>query len=78
MPLIPFFVAQANSQEIDGAFTGATIGIAIFFLFVLGFAKSFVTSSKWYFSALETIIIGAISAGAAFGVGKAFGEWFVL
>jgi hypothetical protein len=28
---------------------------------------------KWYISMAETIIIGAIAAGAAFGIGKAFG-----
>jgi hypothetical protein len=27
---------------------------------------------KWYVSVPETIIIGAIAAGAAFGIGKAF------
>jgi VIT1/CCC1 family predicted Fe2+/Mn2+ transporter len=74
MPLIPFFVAQANNIQLTDVFTGTTIGIAAFFLFVLGFGKSFVTSQKWYFSTLETILIGAISAGAAFGIGKAFGE----
>lgn len=44
---------------------------------MLGFGKSFVTSATWYYSAAETILIGAISAGAAFGIGSLFGgeEW---
>lgn len=40
---------------------------------MLGLAKSCVGGMKWYVSVPETIIIGAISASAAFGIGKAFG-----
>eukprot|EP00919_Chromeraceae_sp_WS-2016_P053578 GHVR01127216.1.p1 GENE.GHVR01127216.1~~GHVR01127216.1.p1 ORF type:complete len:106 (+),score=0.96 GHVR01127216.1:351-668(+) len=102
MPLIPFLVAQANGIDLNADFVIATISIAVFFLFVLGFSKSFVTSISWYYtrfitnfyilfvssylclkynnpqllqvySAGETIFIGAISAGAAYGVGALFG-----
>jgi len=51
MPLIPFLIAAANNLEIDGKYTIATITISVFFLFVLGFGKSFVTSASWYYSA---------------------------
>jgi len=51
----------------------ATILVSAFFLGVLGLAKSCVGGMKWYISVPETIIIGAISASAAFGIGKAFG-----
>jgi hypothetical protein len=51
MPLIPFLVASAASLELNDKFTIATISIAVFFLFVLGFGKSFVTSASWYYSA---------------------------
>lgn len=74
MPLIPFLIASANDFELDSKYTIATISISIFFLFVLGFGKSFVTSATWYYSAAETILIGAISAGAAFGIGSLFGS----
>lgn len=73
MPLIPFLIASANDLELDTNYTWATLSISVFFLFVLGFGKSFVTSATWYYSAAETILIGAISAGAAFGIGSLFG-----
>lgn len=73
MPLIPFLIAASNDFALDQKYTIATISISVFFLFVLGFGKSFVTSATWYYSAGETIVIGAVSAGAAFGIGSMFG-----
>ena len=72
MPLIPFSVAKAHNLHLDEKFTIAVLVIAFVFLFVLGFGKSFVTSAKWYASSSETILIGAISAGASFGIGTLF------
>ena len=74
MPLIPFLVAKTNNIELDSRFTIAVLIIGVVFLFLLGFGKSFVTSAKWYVSAFETILIGAISAGASYGIGTLFGE----
>jgi hypothetical protein len=51
MPLIPFLIAAANNLELNSKYTIATILISVFFLFVLGFGKSFVTSARWYYSA---------------------------
>ena len=73
MPLIPFLIAAANDFALDAKYTWVTLSISLFFLFVLGFGKSFVTSATWYYSAGETILIGAISAGAAFVIGSLFG-----
>ncbi len=73
-PLIPTIVAKANDILINNNFIWITSLVAILFLFILGFGKSFVTGAKWYWSSLETILIGAISAGAAYGIGAAFGE----
>jgi VIT1/CCC1 family predicted Fe2+/Mn2+ transporter len=73
MPLIPFLIAAANDFSLDSKYIIATISISFFFLFVLGFGKSFVTSATWYYSSAETILIGAVSAGAAFGIGSLFG-----
>lgn len=78
MPIIPFLIAATNDLEMTNTYIWATLGISFFFLFVLGFGKSFVTSATWYYSAAETIFIGAISAGAAFGIGSLFGEWHKL
>lgn len=73
MPLIPFIFAKVSNTELNNWFTFAVIAISLVFLFLLGFGKSFVTNAKWYVSALETILIGAISAGASFGIGALFG-----
>ena len=73
MPLIPFLIAAANDFPLDSKYIIVTLLISVFFLFVLGFGKSFVTSATWYYSSAETILIGAISAGAAFGIGSLFG-----
>lgn len=74
MPMIPIIIAQVNGIKLGTEFIVTTILVSLFFLFVLGFSKSFVTSAKWYFSVLETVFIGALSAGAAFVVGTLFGE----
>jgi len=46
----------------------------VFFLGVLGLAKSFVGGMKWYISIPETILIGAIAAAVSYFIGKAFEE----
>ena len=72
MPLIPFIVASVNNLDVTTTIAGSSGLISLFFLFILGFSKSFVTAAKWWYSSIETIIIGAISAGIAFGIGFAF------
>lgn len=73
-PLIPTIVAKAKDMDsLDSGVVIATIITATFFLGVLGFAKSLVGGMAWYISIIETILIGAIASGAAFGIGKAFG-----
>lgn len=57
----------------DNGVAYATIVTAVFFLSALGVGKALVGGMKWYFSVAETVLIGALSAGAAFGIGKAFG-----
>jgi VIT1/CCC1 family predicted Fe2+/Mn2+ transporter len=72
-PIIPSMVAKGiGMATIEDSIVIATILVSTFFLGVLGLAKSCVGGMKWYVSVPETIIIGAIAAGAAFGIGKAF------
>lgn len=74
--MIPTIVAKVNegAAGIESTkYIWITCLVAIFVLFVLGLSKSFVTGIKWYFSTIETIIIGALSAGASYGIGAAFG-----
>lgn len=74
-PLIPTIVASAQSLDtLDSGVVIATICTAAFFLGVLGLAKSCVGGMIWYISVGETILIGALASGAAFGIGKAFGD----
>ena len=71
-PLIPTFIAHAQGlTHLNSTIIWATIGISILFLAILGFCKSRVGGLPWYISIPETIIIGAIAAGAAYGMGKA-------
>lgn len=71
--MIPTIVAKANNYTITNNYIWITCVDAIIVLFILGLSKSFVTGAKWYMSTSETIIIGAISAGASYGIGAAFG-----
>lgn len=71
---MPTIVAKAQgSQTVDNGVAIATIVSAVFFLSVLGVGKALVGGIKWYWSVSETLLIGALSAGAAYGIGKAFG-----
>lgn len=71
---MPTIVAKAQGSEtLDNGIAYATIATAIFFLSVLGVGKACVGGMKWYLSVGETVLIGALSAGAAYGIGKAFG-----
>jgi len=42
------------------------------FLCVLGISKSVFSYSRWYTSAAETLIVGAVAAAAAYLLGLAF------
>jgi VIT1/CCC1 family predicted Fe2+/Mn2+ transporter len=74
MPLIPVIAGKTHGADLDTNYIIAVIVIAVFFLFVLGFSKSFVTGIKWYWSVLETEIIGVVSAGIAYGMSRALDE----
>lgn len=60
-------------QTIEQGILYATIAISVFFLGVLGLGKSCVGGPKWYFSIMETVVIGAIAASLAFVIGKGMG-----
>lgn len=72
IPLLTHVVAtfvpllRANSFLIASCLTGAT-------LFALGAAKVRITGKSWFLSGLETLVIGGITAAAAFGVGVLLG-----
>jgi VIT1/CCC1 family predicted Fe2+/Mn2+ transporter len=61
---VPFLAA--NSFPVSAALVGVT-------LFALGAAKTKVTGRPWLASGLETLVVGGITAAAAWGVGKLLG-----
>jgi VIT1/CCC1 family predicted Fe2+/Mn2+ transporter len=74
-PILPSIVAKGlGNDTIEQPVIIATIVVSIFFLGVLGLAKSCVGGMKWYISIPETIVIGALAAGTAYGLGAAFGN----
>jgi vacuolar iron transporter family protein len=71
--LIPTIIAQSQGALlITHTVFIYTIAVAAFFLGVLGFSKSLVGGLPWYISIPETILVGALAATAAYGMGKAF------
>ncbi|TMM51204.1 VIT1/CCC1 transporter family protein [Sulfitobacter sabulilitoris] len=65
VPLIPFLLG------IGSAFAWATAMTAAVF-FAIGTAKSRWSLAPWWRSGLETLLIGAVAAAIAFGVGRLF------
>jgi VIT1/CCC1 family predicted Fe2+/Mn2+ transporter len=39
-------------------------------LFLLGALRAFITRDRWWKTGLETLLLGAIVAGAAYGAGR--------
>lgn len=51
-----------------GLFIASSI-LTLFALFMLGFIKSRFANRKWWYSGIETILVGAIAAGASYLIG---------
>ncbi len=72
MPLLTSVLAQfvpflsRNSFAVSAALVAVT-------LFALGAAKTKITGRPWLGSGLETLVVGGITAAAAWGVGKLLG-----
>ena len=72
-PLIPTIIARAQGlNAITNALVIQTILVSVFFLAVLGFGKSCVGGMPWYCAVPETLLVGALASGAAYGMGKIF------
>ena len=72
-PLIPTLIAHAQGlTHLTSAIVLQTIIVSVFFLALIGLLKSCVGGLPWYCSIPETILVGALSSGAAYGMGKAF------
>lgn len=67
IPLLPFIVGIITGLE-DGLFVASTVltGATLFFM---GVIKILFTMRNWWASGLETLVIGALVAGAAYLIG---------
>ncbi len=62
VPLVPYLFGMAASFLIACVATGVTF-------FLIGSFKSRWSTASWYRSGLETLFVGALAAGIAYGVG---------
>ncbi|CAO3678982.1 unnamed protein product [Umbelopsis ramanniana] len=70
IPLIPYFFLQ---NAFDALYI--SIGVTLTTLMIFGYIKSLLVSPRTAFKgALQTLVIGAIAAGASFGIVKAIPE----
>ena len=62
VPLLPFLV------KLDNAFVLAT-GLTAIVFFAIGSAKSRWSLAAWWWSGMETLVIGLVAAGVAYSIG---------
>jgi VIT1/CCC1 family predicted Fe2+/Mn2+ transporter len=68
IPLAPYFVAKSISQGLIGS-----VVITLLALLVFGYIKGKFTTPRPFRSALQTAVVGALAAAAAFLIAKAIG-----
>ncbi len=68
LPLLVFVYEVAFGVVIESAFLWSSILTGVAF-FIIGAIKSRFIGHKWWTSGLETLAIGAIAAGLAYGIG---------
>jgi VIT1/CCC1 family predicted Fe2+/Mn2+ transporter len=65
IPLLPYLLQRHASDQLMAS-TSATFAT----LFLLGALRAFITKDRWWRSGLETLLLGAVVAGAAYGAGR--------
>ncbi len=70
VPLMPYVVGE-GSREIFPYAVAATASI----LFVVGSLRTFITQKNWWISGLEMLVVGAVAAAVAYGVGSLLASW---
>jgi VIT1/CCC1 family predicted Fe2+/Mn2+ transporter len=53
----------------------ATVALTLATLFAVGAARTFVTLGRWWKEGMEMMLIGAVAAGVAYGVGALLAGW---
>ena len=66
VPLLPYLISGAGSNNFPLAIIGTAIA-----LLLIGVTRSIVTRERMYRGALEILLIGAVTASIAYGVGVA-------
>ncbi len=66
LPVLPFFFLRG----LPAVFAAALVGMAAHF--AVGAAKSMITSRSWWASGFEMTLIGFLTGGVTFGIGKLF------
>ena len=69
--IAPFFIFS----DVARALAVSALSV-LFFLFVLGMAKSRITKIHWFKSGIETLVIGAVSCSAGFFLGRIVAGYF--
>jgi predicted membrane protein (TIGR00267 family) len=67
IPIVPFFFMSGVAAVI----VAAIVSLAAHF--VVGAAKSLITTRPWWASGMEMTMVGAIEAAVTYGLGRAFG-----
>jgi len=66
VPILPFFFVHGTTAVIAAALVGMAAHFAV------GAAKSIITARSWWASGFEMTVIGFITGGVTFGLGKLF------
>jgi VIT1/CCC1 family predicted Fe2+/Mn2+ transporter len=67
VPLLPYLMSGVESEAM------ASTILTFAMLFVLGASRSLVTVDRWWRAGLETLLLGAVVAVAAYGAGMIAG-----
>jgi VIT1/CCC1 family predicted Fe2+/Mn2+ transporter len=67
VPLSPYFFVDSPTEGL-----GISVVMTLVCLFVFGWFKSKITGVQPWWGAMRVMLIGAVAAGAAFGVAKLF------
>jgi VIT1/CCC1 family predicted Fe2+/Mn2+ transporter len=66
IPLLPYLLSTRSAQDRFVVSTTATFTT----LFLLGASRALITRDRWWVSGIETLVLGAVVAAAAYGAGR--------
>lgn len=71
IPLSPYMTIRSTDTAL-----AVSVGVTLAALAIFGFVKGYFTGSKPFLSALQTVLVGGIAAGAAFAIARAISPHF--